>query len=76
MLSDLSLQKEQPSSFAFKTHFFQVLENVCVEIFIYMNLSIEQWMSIVRIANSLFKQIPVLSQKCCLHFYILVHQIW
>ena len=35
-----------------------------------------QCMSIVRIAESPFKQISVLLWKCCIYFYILVHQIW
>ena len=38
---------------------------------------LDQCKSIVRATESLFlKQSPVFAWKCCLHSYILVHQIW
>ena len=32
--------------------------------------------SVVRATESSFKRSPVFASKCCLHSYILVHQIW
>ena len=52
-------------------HFWKLCK-LCVS----MHYGMYQCTSIVRAAESLFKQNPVFAWKCCLYSYILVHQIW
>ena len=42
---------------------------------IFMNAT-QHRTSVVRVTESSFKRSPVFALKCCLHSYILVHQIW